>query len=270
MDSDILLQLFFALAMAGVMTLLAWYWGYFKRTSSNKVRDISLIQVVFAFFVWVLIQLLALYFFQGLVTRANGTLDYLAPWLDIAMIVSAPLVIIALSLSTSIWKKSEGSWFKNFLFGAVSWFVSYPWVLVAASLATIGLTYYLGTRPPDMEQDVVKKIKEVAQVPYLMPAYFLLVGIIIPITEEILFRGMLQNWIAKYLPGWQAIGLTSVLFSLLHVTGGQGIGNFQLVPGLFVLSCFLGYVYERQKNIWAPIGLHVAVNMISLALIIYQ
>jgi len=128
---------------------------------------------------------------------------------------------------------------------------------------TLALTLYLGKELPDPTQDVLELLKATLDHPKIFVAYALLVAVMIPIVEEIIFRGIIQNFTARFLPIWSSIFLTSFIFAMCHVTYGQGIGNLQIIPGLFVLSGLVGYLYEREKKLLAPIGLHIAVNTVS-------
>lgn len=56
---------------------------------------------------------------------------------------------------------------------------------------------------------------------------------------------------------WLAVLITSLLFA--------GIHPLWSVPGIFILSLGLGYVYERTGNLWACITIHLLFNSISTA-----
>jgi hypothetical protein len=62
--------------------------------------------------------------------------------------------------------------------------------------------------------------------------------------------------------GWAAIVLTSALFAVVHPLWTS--------PIIFFLSLGLGYVYERTGNLWAPMGLHAAFNVLSVVLYLAQ
>ena len=57
---------------------------------------------------------------------------------------------------------------------------------------------------------------------------------------------------------WAAIGLTSLLFALVHPA-------WTWAP-IFALSLCLGYAYERTGNLWVPIVIHAAFNSTQTAL----
>lgn len=79
--------------------------------------------------------------------------------------------------------------------------------------------------------------------------------------EELLFRGLLQSWIA----GWgglaAALLITSIIFALLHaVTRAYALYAF-------ALSLYLGLLYVITGNILAPMVAHAAYDGVLLALL---
>lgn len=154
---------------------------------------------------------------------------------------------------------------RDFGLGALSWLISYP-IVVTINL-TLGLVIYLllGEKPTD--QVAVDQLKETMAYPVLFTCMTLAVSLLVPFMEELLFRGFLQTWIRRFLGRWGGIALTSVIFSAVHFSKSQGASNVMLLTSLFVLSLFLGLLYERQKTLWAPIGLHVAFNALSVLFI---
>ena len=74
-----------------------------------------------------------------------------------------------------------------------------------------------------------------------------------PIGEELLFRGLIQGYAARYMPAYFAILFQGVLFGLYH-------GN--LVQGIYamILGCILGFVAHRTKCVIPCIILHLCIN----------
>ena len=108
-------------------------------------------------------------------------------------------------------------------------------------------------------------------------------GLGAPVMEELLFRGILQNYFIRFLgwastpaslrggvEGWEftsrqlsqhrwlGIGMAGVLFAVTHP-------DWQHIPALLVLGVCLGYVYERRGNLMASIGVHSLFNIMQLA-----
>jgi membrane protease YdiL (CAAX protease family) len=96
----------------------------------------------------------------------------------------------------------------------------------------------------------------------LGPAWQVLIGIsailLAALTEELIFRGLLQSMLRRYVGPWPAIVIASVLFGLSH-------GQVQAILTLIALGIVLGYNYERTGRLWAPIVIHAAFNGIMVA-----
>lgn len=90
------------------------------------------------------------------------------------------------------------------------------------------------------------------------PTYLLLNLLIVAgvaaVTEEIFFRGALQQFLQDKFPGGHgAVWIASLLFSLIHL---QFYGFFPRV----ILGALLGYLFLYTRNLWIPIGVHFINN----------
>jgi membrane protease YdiL (CAAX protease family) len=103
--------------------------------------------------------------------------------------------------------------------------------------------------------------------PWLFWSSVILIVTLVPFLEEVLFRGFLQTWLRRVVGVSGAIWLTALTFALFHFSTSQGADNVELISSLFVLGCFLSFLRERQRSLWAPIGLHAAFNAISILMI---
>ena len=98
---------------------------------------------------------------------------------------------------------------------------------------------------------------------------FLCTVLLVPVTEELLYRGLIfrglqkKNRLIAYL-------VSAAVFSLIHVVGYIGMTSTTTL-----LLCFLQYLpaglslawaYEKADTIWAPILMHMTVNQISISL----
>lgn len=81
-------------------------------------------------------------------------------------------------------------------------------------------------------------------------------GILGPILEEIMFRGLIYDYL-KEEDKKQSMILTTVLFALSHT----GIINILYA---FVLGIILIYLKEHYKSLKAPIFFHIGVNVIAI------
>ena len=87
----------------------------------------------------------------------------------------------------------------------------------------------------------------------------LAIGVVAPIVEEILCRGIVFNRLNSWMPTWVAVVVSSALFGLIHMNLFQAIYAFIVGLGFCML-------YVRYRSLWIPIIGHMAFNMANLAL----
>lgn len=85
-------------------------------------------------------------------------------------------------------------------------------------------------------------------------------AVIVPIGEELLFRGLGQSLLRRHFGPWPAVLVASAIFAAVHWSQPQA------VPSLFVLAVVMGYNYERTGRLLAPILIHALFNAANLAL----
>jgi hypothetical protein len=161
--------------------------------------------------------------------------------------------------------KPTNVWYKDFLFGASTIILAYPFVIAIEVVTSLVLSY-LGI---NIQHDQVA-VKQVRGVLGEFPLLILLstcICIFVPFVEELLFRGFLQQWLKKFFSLSTSIFFTSMMFASIHYSSDQGISNVPLIISLFILSCFLGFVREYRGSVWASMGLHSLFNAISIALL---
>jgi CAAX protease family protein len=89
------------------------------------------------------------------------------------------------------------------------------------------------------------------------------------VLEEVFYRGWLQTRVETLLGRWPAIAVSSVLFAAMHISShvdadaiGVGLATIVAVQGTF--GILQGYLWSRYRNLWAPIAIHIAINLIYL------
>jgi len=80
--------------------------------------------------------------------------------------------------------------------------------------------------------------------------------IIAPVTEELIFRGLVQHYACKAFPVWFAIVYQAILFGIFHMNMYQGIYAF--AAGLF-----MGFIAWYGGNIMWSVLLHMVYNTIQ-------
>ncbi|WP_213357819.1 CPBP family intramembrane glutamic endopeptidase [Chlamydiifrater phoenicopteri] len=113
-------------------------------------------------------------------------------------------------------------------------------------------------------QAIAKEVQEGLSTPLTSSLLLIVsVAILLPISEEIVFRGFLQNFLKKRFSIRKSLVLSSVLFSLAHVE--NSLGSLVFVPVIFILSLMIGFVYEKERSLVAPMLLHTLYNGSQLA-----
>jgi len=90
-----------------------------------------------------------------------------------------------------------------------------------------------------------------------VPLAFLAIGIIVPVYEEVLIRGLVFKELNRNMNLWVAILLQGLIFGLIH-------GNLLQFSYTFPMGIILGYIYLKYRSIWAPILIHLVWNCTSL------
>ncbi len=282
-----------ALLFSSLAFFLAWMKGLFSwpsRFSKNEITTLSPWTIAGAFFVYFFSEFFIGPAVAGLwILWNHGSISSdadlnqltfpLKESFNLIAIVTAACVLflycffLGSKVRGWIWNRGEyhsKNRLKNFLGGAGTWILSYPLVLIISQGVSI-LVYYLYQEPiPPLEQTAVKYLRGLMDYPTLFWVTAFAIILIVPIAEELLFRGFLQTWLEQHVGRVKAIFWVSLIFSSMHFSSDQGMGNWELLSALFVLSCFLGFIYEKQRSLWAPIGLHIAFNGISVMMILWQ
>lgn len=277
-----------ASSLALAVTFIAIRAGFYRSLSvRNYSRTPTFGDLLFVLLAYLTFQLvlLPLGFYLGLSLYSGAWLsppwniseetqmwiNCLSLWLSVPILwcfcrLFQPTALKCVTASDTVETKSE--WIYNFSFGAVTWLVCYPIVFLLNFILSEMLEFFF--HPPEIDQVAVKLLKMTFSNPLQQAFYLSAIILIVPIVEEFIFRGILQRWLSAKIGPWLGIICASVGFAGMHFASSQGIYNLELLPSLFVLSCYLGFLYERQRSLWAPIGLHTTFNLISASMLIYQ
>jgi len=95
---------------------------------------------------------------------------------------------------------------------------------------------------------------------FALVGMLLTVGVLVPIVEEVLFRGILYRWLRER---WSVPGAaiaSALCFSVLH-------GIPWLIPAIAVLGILLAIIYENSGSVWPAALAHGLYNSISVSLL---
>lgn len=95
----------------------------------------------------------------------------------------------------------------------------------------------------------------------------LCLGVLIPIVEELFFRGIVQTVLKNHIPRGYALLCASLIFTLAHVE--PSLGGLIYLNMLFIFSLAAGFIYEKERNITAPITLHITFNLFQCVMLLH-
>lgn len=186
----------------------------------------------------------------------NQSLDFLLSNTALIIIISTIITFIIYSL---IYRKRKSE-MKSFIrFKGIR-----PYVVLL--IIFFGLSFNM------LIDAVISKLSEISVLRELFESYYRLnntltngnfvlgligIGIMGPIFEEILFRGLILGELKKITKVQLAIILQAVLFGVYHMNVIQGV--FAAIIGLA-----LGYVYDKYDSIIASMLLHITINTSSV------
>jgi len=117
--------------------------------------------------------------------------------------------------------------------------------------------------PPEQSIVAVTETSQTAvEVVLLLVALVLLA----PLTEELMFRGMLTSRLLRSMAVWWAIITQAAVFALIHLADPEAIAA---LPGLFLIAVVLGYAALRVGNISLSLTLHAGVNLTAALLLLF-
>lgn len=269
--------------LALVLNWFAYRKGFYQFHKGERGEiPVSLKQLLVCFGIYLLFSLILAPYFAKLFLRI---LNQGKPSLSITAVSGIQLLTMSLILLSilffmltqgsmllmKIWKERKGpntpSIFYDFGMGFIAWFLAFPIVVVLSDLLDYLIVALFG--PQQYEQAAVSFVKTAMQNPEATLMSMLSVLVFAPIVEEFLFRGCLQNYLKQHLGYRVALLITAFCFAIFHLTPAQGIGNFSFAISLFILGIYLGFLYEKQGSLFAPIGLHMTFNVVSAMRILF-
>mgnify|MGYP000275910818 CR=1 FL=1 len=78
-----------------------------------------------------------------------------------------------------------------------------------------------------------------------------------PVVEEIVMRGVVYTRIEKTAGTYTAIGLSALLFGLMHIS----VGGIILAIGAILMGLVFSVIFAKTKSLWACIIAHAAANI---------
>ena len=132
----------------------------------------------------------------------------------------------------------------------------YPLVAVVAFACCIGGNNLILSSGLMEMDDTYQQLTELL---YSAPLWFQIIGtgMIVPLCEELIFRGLIYNRVKEYVPVKWALLMSALAF---------GIGHGNMVQGVygFALGYLMAHLYENTGKLLVPVLFHMVANTISV------
>ena len=170
-----------------------------------------------------------------------------------AMLITTTVVVAVITIVVFLWARYaevSPTWLRT-----RPWMVL-TWSVIAALGALIPSAWIQEQMPelPDLADDAFSTIMGT-------PWGYLTVGLLAPLSEEIVLRGAVLRALLKseLLSTWGAITISALLFALIHMNPAQ-------MPHAFVIGLLLGWMYYRTGSILPGVAYHWANNSAAFVL----
>lgn len=88
-------------------------------------------------------------------------------------------------------------------------------------------------------------------------------SILVPITEELIFRGLIFKFIRQYKGFVFSAIISSLIFSVLHF-------NLEILPFTLILGFITAFAFEKTNSLFYPILIHMLVNNLASSMLFYS
>ena len=123
-----------------------------------------------------------------------------------------------------------------------------------SSMSDFLFSYFISTSSNQISLDETVEMMGRQELPY----FLLIVCFIAPITEELIYRGVLMITFFKNSPWYGDVLISAIIFGYIHI-------NFALTPLAFFIyasgGLILAILYRMTKTLYYPILVHILINI---------
>jgi uncharacterized protein len=138
------------------------------------------------------------------------------------------------------------------------------WIIVVGVVLEVALAlmvYPIAHLVQNQKQSVVNDLETSHGLKLALLVF--VAGLIAPVCEELLFRGLLLRSLQRRFSAVVAVAISALVFALAHPALDPHWGTFAAVPALFGLGAVSGAVAVRRGNLSASILLHIGFNLLT-------
>lgn len=172
--------------------------------------------------------------------------DDLPPLWQVASMVTFSLCVIIVFLTTG-WFKASRSYLQSHPWGVVLWSGVAALGTIVPSLVLQGLLPEWTGWAKEMADDTNEHLGQLM----LMPGGYMVVALLPPLVEEMVFRGCVLKSLLQWKPEkkWLMIALSALFFALVHMNPAQ-------LPHTFLIGLLLGWMFMRTGSIVPGVVYH--------------
>ena len=108
---------------------------------------------------------------------------------------------------------------------------------------------------PHPPQEAVEMFRQIRR-PGAILLFMLNAALVVPLIEELFFRGFLYSFLKRFTSTWAAIILSAGIFAFAHQ-------NLASVIPLWLLGVVLAVAYEHTGSLLLPMCIHGCFNLIT-------
>jgi membrane protease YdiL (CAAX protease family) len=144
------------------------------------------------------------------------------------------------------------------------------WYLLVGVGLELGLSVLVLVlvRLADERQGVVEQLDESHGLK--LAVFALAAALVAPVCEELLFRGLLLRSLARRVPTEWAVGLSALVFALVHPLLTPTLGTLAVVPALFAFGAVSGVMALRTGDLSRSMFLHVGFNLLTTMAAVFR
>lgn len=182
---------------------------------------------------------------------------------DLGVVAAAILAVLILSPAGVVWLvvKRSGLTARSLGFRRPSWrLLHLLWQIPATMAAAVVVSMVVNTvffpsgRTSDVES-AAERLQSMGGGVLALVVLLLLVAVVTPLWEEVVFRGILFQALARRMPWFLAALVGAAVFAAVHVAPAA-------LPYVFVLGLAACLLFRFHRNLWAPIILHIVNNSV--------
>ena len=134
----------------------------------------------------------------------------------------------------------------------------YGWIILLGAAACAGFSRLVSLLPFDKIGQSYEQVER-ALFDKVFWVQLAVICLLVPIAEELIYRGMVYKRLREYMPKEGSILISALIFGIFHFNAMQGLYAFGI-------GIFCAYVYEKYGSLLSSMLLHISANSFSVFL----